>query len=254
MSSLYNISNDILAIFNEIENNNGEITDEQYDTLCIKQEELKTKLDDYVKAIKSWEIDEKALKEEKQKLNNRQNVYKNRVQRLKQAALQAVLNFGEHGKSNMFVELQSCRLFTHSSESVVMNEDRAKLLQDLVTNFVYEIESNGIACYGSNVDLEGILASINANGKAELGDDFIPFTIADLNQLKLTVFQTTSIANLFKRGSALHMIGNEFTYTNVEYSIDTNEAKTYIKSSKEHKELPEVTIADVVVNQSLQIK
>lgn len=254
MSSLYNISNDILAIFNEIENNDGEITDEQYDTLCIKQEELKTKLDAYVKAIKSWEIDEKALKEEKQKLNNRQNVYKNRVQRLKQAALQAVLNFGEHGKTNMFVELQSCRLFTRSSESVVMNEDRAKLLQDLVTNFVYEIESNGIACYGSDVDLEGILASINANGKAELGDDFIPFTIADLNQLKFTVSQTASIADLFKRGNALHMIGNEFTYTNVEYSIDTNEAKTYIKSSKEHKELPEVTIANVVVNQSLQIK
>ena len=254
MASLYQIQEDILRIFNETESCEGEITDEQYNALCIKQEELKTKLDDYVKAIKSWEIDEKALKEEKQKLNNRQNVYKNRVQRLKEAALQAVLNFGEHGKSNMFVELQSCRLFTRSSESVVMNEDRAKLLQDLVTNFVYEIESNGIACYGSNVDLERILASINANGKAELGDDFIPFTIADLNQLKLTVSQTTSITNLFKRGSALHMIGNEFTYTNVEYSIDTNEAKTYIKSSKEHKELPEVTIADVVVNQSLQIK
>ena len=254
MASLYQIQEDILRIFDEAESCEGEITDEQYNALCIKQEELKTKLDAYVKAIKSWEVDEKALKEEKQKLNNRQTVYKNRVQRLKQAALQAVLNFGEHGKSNMFVELQSCRLFTRSSESVVMNEDRAKLLQDLVTNFVYEIESNGVACYGSDVDLEGILASINANGKAELGDDFVPFTIADLYRLKFTVSQTASIADLFRRGCAFQMIGNEFTYTNVEHSIDVNEAKTYIKSSKEHKELPEVTIADVVVNQSLQIK
>lgn len=254
MASLYQIQEDILRIFNEVENSEGEITDEQYDALCIKQEEFKTKLDAYVKAIKSWEVDEKALKEEKQRFNNRQNVYKNRVQRLKQAALQAVLNFGEHGKTNMFVELQSCRLFTRNSESVVMNEDRSKLLQDLVTNFIYEIESNGVAYYGSDVDLEGILSSINANGKAECGDDFVPFTMADLCNLKLTVSQTASIADLFKRGDALHMIGDEFTYTNVERSIDANEAKTYIKASKEHKELPEVTIADIVVNQSLQIK
>lgn len=254
MASLYKIQEDILRIFDAVESCEGEITDEQYDALCIKQEELKTKLDDYVKAIKSWEVDEKALKEEKQKLNNRQNVYKNRVQRLKQAALDAVLNFGEHGKSNMFIELQSCRLFTRSSESVVMNEDRAKFLQDLVTNFIYEIESNGIACYGRDVDLEGILASINANGKAEMGDDFVPFTIADLNQLKFTVSQTASIADLFKRGDACHMIGNEFTYTNIERSIDTNETKSYIKATKEHEELSKVTIADIVVNQSLQIK
>ena len=254
MSSLYQISEDILRIFNEVELNGGEITDDQYNALAIKQEELKTKLDAYVKAIKSWEVDEKALKEEKQKLNARQNVYKNRVQCLKQAALQAVLNFGEHGKTNMFVELRSCRLFTRNSQSVVINEDRAKLLQDLVTNFIYEIESNGVAYYGRDVDLEGILSSINANGKAEIGDDFIPFTIADLCNLKLTVSQTASIADLFKRGDALHMIGDEFTYTNVERSIDANETKTYIKASKAHNELPKVTIADIVVNQSLQIK
>ena len=254
MASLYQIQEDILHIFNEVENSEGEITDEQYDALCIKQEELKTKLDAYVKAIKSWEVDEKALKEEKQKLNARQNVYKNRVQRLKQAALQAVLDFGEHGKTNMFIELQSCRLFSRSSESIIMNEDRAKLLQDLITNFVYEIESNKIACYGRDVDLKGILDSINANGKAEIGDDFVPFTIADLYQLKFTVSQTASIVDLFKRGDAFHTIGNEFNYTNIERSIDANETKTYIKATQEHEELPKVTIANIVINQSLRIK
>ena len=52
MSSLYNISNDILRIFNEVENNEGEITDEQYNELCIKQEELKEKLDRILKVLK----------------------------------------------------------------------------------------------------------------------------------------------------------------------------------------------------------
>ena len=64
MSSLYNISNDILRIFNEVEQAEGEITDEQYNDLCIKQEELRDKLDAYVKAIKTWQVDEQALKDE----------------------------------------------------------------------------------------------------------------------------------------------------------------------------------------------
>ena len=40
MASLYEISNDILRIFNDVEVAEGEITDEQYDALQIKQEEL----------------------------------------------------------------------------------------------------------------------------------------------------------------------------------------------------------------------
>ena len=35
MSSLYNISNDILRIFNEVEQAEGEITDEQYEKNLI---------------------------------------------------------------------------------------------------------------------------------------------------------------------------------------------------------------------------
>lgn len=98
MASLYEISNDILRIFNDVEVAEGEITDEQYDALQIKQEELKEKLTNYFKAIKSWEVDEKALKDEKKRFNDRQTVFKNRIERLKKAMLEAVINFGETGK------------------------------------------------------------------------------------------------------------------------------------------------------------
>lgn len=91
MASLYEISNDILRIFNEVEQAEGEITDEQYDELCIKQEELKEKLDSYVKAIKVWQVDEQALKDEKKRFNDRQNVYKNRIERLKKQCLKLLL-------------------------------------------------------------------------------------------------------------------------------------------------------------------
>ena len=177
MASLYNIQEDLLRIFNEVESNDGEITDDQYNLLCIKQEELKTKLDCYVKAIKEWEKDADFCKKEKQSINNRQNVYKNRVERLKRAMLDAVHNFGEQGKSNMFIELPTYRIFTKAIKSVKVNDERINIFIKEFNRYIHELTSQGILYTGKDVDLKGILDCINANCKAEHGDDFECFTL-----------------------------------------------------------------------------
>lgn len=254
MSSLYNISNDILAIFNEIENNDGDITDKQYDALIIKQEELKTKLDAYVKAIKSWEVDEKALKDEKKKFNDRQNVFKNRIERLKKAALDAVLTFGEQGKSNMFIELPTCRLFSRSSKAVEVDEERTKILVDIFERYVRELVNAGILYTGGDVDMEGILDVINANAKAEQGDNFEPFTMMDLVGVKLTISQTQSIYDFLRNGhNALTMYGQEPIYTTIKEDTPKDDWKNLIESS-EQSNCSTPTVAKVIINQSLQIK
>lgn len=253
MSSLYSISENILKIFNEMELNEGEITDEQYDALTIKQEELKTKLDAYVKAIKSWEADEKALKDEKKRFNDRQNVFKNRIERLKAAALQAVLNFGEQGKSNMFIELPTCRLFSRASKSVEVDESRIHIFMEEFERYVRELVDAGVLYAGKDVDLQGILDAINANCRATHGEDFEEFTLNDLIALKINVSQTASVYDLFKSGRALQLYGNEPIYTHMEVSTSKDDWKTIIDSSKiAGTSAP--TMAKVVVNQSLQIK
>ena len=253
MSSLYNISNDILSIFNEIELTDGEVTDEQYNALIIKQEELKTKLDAYVKAIKSWEADEKALKEEKKRFNDRQNVFKNRIERLKAAALQAVLNFGEQGKSNMFVELPTCRLFSRASKSVEIDESRISIFMEEFERYVRELVDADVLYTGKDVDLQGILDAINANCRATHGEDFEEFTLNDLIALKINVSQTASVYDLFKSGHALQLYGNEPIYTHMEVTTSKDDWKTIIDSSKiAGTSAP--TMAKVVINQSLQIK
>ena len=253
MPSLYNISEDILRIFNDIESSDGEITEEQYKDLCIKQEELKDKLNSYVKAIKSWEIDEKALKDEKKRFNDRQNVLKNRIERLKNAVLEAVMSFGEHGKTNMFIELPNYRLFTKSSSSIEIDESRISIFMAEFERYVRELVSQGILYYGKDVDLQGILDVINANCKAERGEDFEPFSINDLFALKITISQTASVYDLFKSGMALNMYGNEPTYSTMEVNTSKEDWKAIIQSAKSvNTSMP--TMAKEVVNQSLQIK
>lgn len=253
MSSLYQISEDILRIFNEVELNEGEITDDQYNALTIKQEELKTKLDAYIKAIKSWEADEKALKEEKKRFNDRQNVFKNRIERLKAAALQAVLTFGEQGKSNMFIELPTCRLFSRASKSVEIDESRIGIFMEEFERYVRELVDADVLYAGKDVDLQGILDAINANCRATHGEDFEEFTLNDLIALKINVSQTASVYDLFKSGRALQLYGNEPIYTHMEVATSKDDWKTIIDSSKiAGTSAP--TMAKVVVNQSLQIK
>ena len=253
MSSLYQISEDILRIFDEVEQNDGEITDEQYDSLTIKQEELKTKLDAYVKAIKSWEVDEKALKDEKKRFNDRQSVFKNRIERLKAAALEAVLNFGEHGKSNMFIELPTCRLFSRASKSVEIDEARVRIFMEEFERYVRELVDAGVLYAGKDVDLRGILDAINTNCRATHGEDFEEFTINDLIALKINVSQTASVYDLFKSGRALQLYGNEPIYTHMEVATSKDDWKAVIDSSAiANTSAP--TMAKVVVNQSLQIK
>lgn len=254
MSSLYNISNDILRIFNEVEQAEGEITDEQYDELCIKQEELKEKLDSYVKAIKVWQVDEQALKDEKKRFNDRQNVYKNRIERLKKAMLEAVINFGETGKNNKFIELSNVRIFTKNTQSVEINEPRINILIYKFRDLIQELVQQGILYTGEDVDLVGILDSINAQCIAEFGEDFSPFNISDLKHIKINISYTDTIEELLKNNpDILQHLGKEVFRTEVINATSKDEMKRVINICQT-LEQDQPTVGIIVNNQSIQFK
>lgn len=254
MSSLYNISNDILSIFNEVEQAEGEITDEQYDKLCIKQEELKEKLDSYVKAIKVWQVDEQALKDEKKRFNDRQNVYKNRIERLKKAMLEAVINFGETGKNNKFIELPNVRIFTKNTQSVEFNDLRINILINKFRDLIRELVQQGILYTGEDVDLIGILDSINAQCIAEYGEDFSPFNISDLKYLTINISYSNTIVELLRNNpDILNHIGKDMFNTEITNGTSKDEIKNVINvCSKLEQDQP--TVAIIVNNQSIQFK
>lgn len=252
MASLYQISKDILDIFVEIENQE-EVTDNQYELLCIKEEELKSKLDSYVKAIKTFEADEKALKDEKKRFNDRQTVLKNRIDRLKKAALNAVLEFGQQGKSNMYIELPTFRLSSRTTSSVEIDEDRINIFIEEFERYVRELVDAGILYAGKDVDLQGILDCINANIRANYGEYFEPFTINDLIAIKINVSQTASVYDLFKSGLALNLYGKEPINTKMENVTTKDDWKTIIECANTTN-TSQPTMAKIVKNQSLQIK
>lgn len=254
MASLYNISSEILRIFENVENNEGEITDEEYNSLVIKQEELKTKLDCYVKAVKEFNASAAFCKTEKKSIDDRKKVYENRVLRLKKAMLDAVNNFGEFGKNNKFIELESCRLYTKASTAVNVDEDRVNLFMTHFEKFLREVVNGDVLYTGEDVDLQGILDVINTNIKAEQEYGFVPFTLNDLTTFKIGIKSTATIYELFRshKDAILEYAHNPFT-SEISNETAKEDWKTIITVADEQG-TAKPTMAELVKNESLIIK
>lgn len=254
MASLYNISSEILRIFENVENNEGEITDEEYNSLVIKQEELKTKLDCYVKAIKEFNASAAFCKTEKKSIDDRKKIYENRVLRLKKAMLDAVNNFGELGKNNKFIELESCRLYTKASTAVNVDEDRVNLFMTHFEKFLREVVNGDVLYTGEDVDLQGILDVINTNIKAEQEYGFVPFTLNDLTTFKIGIKSTATIYELFRshKDAILEYAHNPFT-SEISNETAKEDWKTIITVADEQG-TAKPTMAELVKNESLIIK
>lgn len=254
MASLYNISADILRIFSDVEELEGEITDEQYNLLCIKRNELEEKLTSYFHVITEFKKDADFCKAEKKRINDKQKIYENRIEKLKKAVLEAVNNFGEVGKNNKFIELPTVRIFTRNNTSVEFNEPRIEILIEKFRHFIEEVVSADVLYTGEDVDIEGILATINAWCRAEYGDDFSNFTMADLANLEFTITTTHTIENYLKNyPDILKHLGKDIFGTKM-----LNEtSKTHIANILNNTNVPDneaITTSILVNNQSVQFK
>lgn len=251
MASLYNIENDLLDLFAEIEANDGEVTDEQLEALNIKEEELQNKLDNYYKAIQNWKADMAACKEEEKRIYNTRKKYENRIEKLKSIMLNTVNVFGTEGKNNKFIELPTARIYTKSSKSVEVDEERTALLINAMIGFITEAYNNDCLYTGNDVDFAGILQAINANVIAEQGPNFKPYTIDDLAILSVDVTYNGSFMTMFTgKEKVLELIASLYINTIVKQNTPKEAFKYTIEVNGPDK----ITIAKIVENQSLQIK
>lgn len=258
MASLYQISSDLLDLFSELENRETDWTDEQaeefYKKFSITEDELKSKLTNYYQAIQNWSSDMKECKEEEKRIAAIRKKYETRIDRLKTAMLGAVQTFGSEGKTNKFIELPTVRLYTKGSKSVQVNDVRIEIFLTEFEQIVRELYNNGCLEFGEDVDYIGILDVINANVKAAYGDDFIPFTLEDFNNLEIEFKTTITIPQLFKSNGKI-LEAYCCNPMNVEIANNTPKEKwkNVIKIAEDNNR-DSITFAEIVTNESIQMK
>lgn len=249
MASLYEINDRLINIFNEIESNEGEVNDELYEALVITKEELDNKLDSYVKAIKTWSSDADAIKVEKSKLNARQNVYKNRVERLKKAICVAVNNFGTAGKTNKYIELVNCKISTRNTVSADIDIKRISDLCKVLQEYLHELYRNDCLYIGEDCDIDGVLNTINNIIIAEKGSGYKPFTIDDFEYITINIDTTVSIKDVFTNNNTLAAL-----IADSKVNIEPCDDKTHYKDVILHSDSEDLTVAGLVNNQTITIR
>ena len=186
--SLYEISDELQQIIDYIEDNGGEINEEIEEALNISQEELEEKVDAYCNLIAMTNSDIECCKNEKKRINDLQNTRKNLVEKLRSKLLDAVIQFGDDGNSgNKVLVLPLHKLFTKTRTSIDVDVERISILGDYTRRYINELYKEGVLVQGEDIDYNGMLAAINALIKADYGEDFEEFTVADFTQLKFRV-------------------------------------------------------------------
>lgn len=244
MANLYQISDKLLSIFNNIENNEGEVTEEELAELEITKEQLDEKLKQYKKAILNWESDVVSCKEEEKRIKENRIIKEHRIERLKNYMLDAIIKFGYDGKSkNKYYDLPDGKLYTRNTDEVIYNEDRINIL----INICYELIEN------YTDDGRSVLEKINELKKLHY-DYMDDYTEDDLQYLSFKFEDTISINDIFtKYISVIKAIKEETDYNIPLGLISNNPRKISIKPLLSNNAI-NMTTANIKHNTSLTIK
>ena len=248
MANLYEIEQELLDIYNELEENGGELTPELEEKLVLTRDNFKTKLNGYVNVINEITSRIDACKTEEKRISTLRKSREKSINRLKEIVQRCVINFGNINKSgNYSIELDTCKLATRGSNTLEFDEQRIEdllyCIHSYIMNYSIDNEStpeqilNGVNIIYTNK----ILAPRDINIS-----DAILFTRDDLAIFKFNITFNMNANILLTDGKLCHCINN-YINTKMENSTMKSDIKDIINDC-------DITIAYNVKNHNLQIK
>ena len=253
--NIYNIEQDLIAIFDEIEENGGEITPELEKELCIKQEEFKEKIENYTKVIKLLEQDINSIKEEKKRLTDLTISKQKIIDRLTTIIIGAINTFGETKKSGVkYLDYGTCSVSIRNSKSVDIDEDLLKDLQIQMVALFENMKTNNQLDVEDRLNSENLIHAISEEHHDADDHVITGFNVTedDLNHtnIKLTLkLPTKALLN----GESYPVIREMLKHCS-DYNLEANVVKSDIKKELEENGACAPNLARLVNNQSIQIK
>lgn len=248
MANLYEIEQELLDIYNELEENGGELTPELEEKLLLTQDNFKIKLNGYVNVINEISSRIDACKTEEKRISTLRKSREKSINRLKEIVQRCVINFGDVNKSgNYSIELDTCKLATRSSDALEFDEQRIEDLIYCIHRYIMDYNINP-----QSTDKE-ILNGINGiyinKVLAPRGvdiSDVILFTSDDLALFRLNIIFNINVNLLLTDTKLCDSIS---TYINTK--LENGTMKVDIK---DHMKDCDITVAHNVRNHNLQIK
>ena len=207
--NIFEISKELESVFDELEENGGELTEELEEKLSISQDEFRSKVNAYLSIIKHTESDIDCCDKEIKRLQSVKKSKQNTIDRLKNILVWAIDKFGDSNKSgNKYVDLGTSKVTIKSSNKVIVNEEYA---DDIISNTFEELR--------------------NANYTKELYDnpikDLISTSENKLDGITTTILVDIPLEDLYNdKGD--NFIKSLFNY-DANFKVKTNISKSSLK-------------------------
>lgn len=253
MSNIFNIQQELLTIFDELEENGGELTPELEEQLNITQEEFRDKIKSYSNVVKMLENDIIDIKAEKARLNDLQKSKENTIERLKKIMIDAIELFGDTTKAGgKYIDYGTGKVSMRVTQAVEVEEDILdRFVNRLISGCKWYNECNNLQ--SNIIKSEDILDFINSKSHTEEieGEEITEFTTKDIEHLNANVNLDIDIKTLISTKIGVDLLKALLDY-NV-FKVSCKPDKKAIKDDAKKEQFMPI-YASIVNNKSITIK
>lgn len=246
--NIYQIKQDFINIFDELEENGGELTDELAEKLAITQEEFKEKAKAYANAIKLFKQDIESIKLEQKRLKDFADKKQKVIDRLSNVLMQAIEEFGDKKPSGVpYVDYGTGEISIRKSTAVEVDDSVLHDIERGINSYISDNKNNRQLDIIDKVNLHELMDYITSSELAH--EDLTPNDILN-SSIELNV--KIPVGDLIE-GPGFNTIKEAAKYTSM-FTIKSSAAKSELKSKLQDNGSCAPHLARLVENKTIQIK
>lgn len=245
--NIFQIQQNLIELFDSIEEAGGEITPEQEQELAINKNNLSEKIKDYSNVIKSLEADINTIKEEQKRLKDLAERKSKVIDRLKVIMLDAIKSFGDEKKSGVkYIDYGTGEVSIRKSNAVELNDLYINgFIDNISTTFSFLKQNNQLDTL-DKLDVKEVTDTfLNAGFGTDISEN-------DIDHIKVNLSFNMNAKDLFD-ANGYKAFKEIVKYTDF-YDVKSAISKSDIKRDLQENGSCAPNIAKLVTNENVQIK
>ena len=253
--NIWQIQQELLSIFNELEENGGELTEELEQQLAISQEDFRSKVENYTNVIKSVKADIAAIDQESKRLAELKKSKTAIIDRLSKVIIEAIDRFGDTTKNGgKFFDYGTGKVSIRNTQKVELDEDKAKCMANEYAKCIAFENMLGNASNRENITHEEMIQRCREHKNTNLDiivDEPYDITNGDIDYSSFDISITAAMDDMLC-GSGYNAIKNLADVFGKDIVITPKISKDRIKQAIASEE--NISIGTIIPNQTLTIK
>lgn len=250
--SIFDIERDLYNIFEELEENGGELTPELEEKLELNGQEVTRKVKSYVGYIQKLNSDMAAIKAEQERLKTLADNKQKTIDNISHLVLYAIDKFGqEDKKGKKFFDWGTGKVTTRKSTSVETNDNKLANIADVLaatfSNAIYTNEISQHSSIDENALMDAITHTVYKDDVASTEVE-----VEDLDDVVINITAPVKLTDLLK-SEGYQIMSNLGAVNKANWKFKPSIDKKAMKA-KLTEEGCTSNIAKVVEKENLSIK